>query len=62
MKSIIVAMLVLVFLSCGHQSARAETAESCKTCREYNVACLRNHSPTACRSEYEICMKHCREK
>jgi hypothetical protein len=62
MNSIVVATLVLVALCCTHQSARAETVESCKTCREYNVACLRNHSAAACKGEYEICMKHCREK
>jgi len=58
----VVCLLVLLALCYGGGAARVEAAESCQQCRDYNRACLRNHSPQACRSEYEICMKHCREK
>jgi hypothetical protein len=37
-------------------------ADSCKECRDYQRACVKAHSQTACKIDYDICMKHCREK
>jgi len=41
-------------------SGTAAAAESCNVCREYHQACVKAHSQQACRSEYDVCMKHCR--
>jgi len=43
-------------------AASAETPGSCKTCREYNRACLQAHSKQACKSELDLCLKHCSQK
>jgi hypothetical protein len=43
-------------------AASAETLGSCKTCREYNRACLQAHSKEACKSELNMCLKHCSRK
>jgi hypothetical protein len=43
-------------------AASAETLGSCKTCREYNRACVQAHSKQACKSELDICLKHCKQK
>ncbi len=40
----------------------APAAESCTVCREYHQACIKAHSQGACKSEYDICMKHCQRK
>ncbi len=37
----------------------AESLGSCKVCRDYNRACLQAHSKQACKSELEMCLKHC---
>ena len=55
------ALVVAVFC-CTNYSARAQTVESCKTCRDHNRVCLQNYSQATCKSEYDVCMKHCREK
>ncbi len=62
MRSITIAALLLVSFSYFDNPVHAQTAESCKTCRDYNVACLRSHSAAACKAEYEVCMKRCRKK
>jgi hypothetical protein len=58
-----VLVLLLALSLCGmNRQARAETAESCQKCRDHNRVCLQNYSQTTCKSEYEICMKHCKPK
>jgi hypothetical protein len=37
-------------------------ADSCEECSNFQKACLKAHSKAACKTDYEICMKHCREK
>jgi hypothetical protein len=55
--------IVLVLLGCcGMTAALAAQSNDCKLCRDDLRACVRNHSQGACKSEYEICMKHCRRK
>jgi hypothetical protein len=40
----------------------APAADDCKICRDYHQACVKAHSQGACKSEYDICMKHCQRK
>jgi hypothetical protein len=42
--------------------ASAQQAKDCKKCREYQQACLKNHTRDACNSEYNICIKYCGKK
>jgi hypothetical protein len=60
MKVIAIALLVLFAYVSGLVPVRA--ADSCKDCRDYQRACVKAHSQAACKSEYDICMKHCKEK
>lgn len=57
MKIIMIASLVLIASVSGPVPVRA--ADTCKDCRDYQRACLKAHSQAACKSEYDICMKHC---
>jgi hypothetical protein len=43
-------------------AARAQQTNDCKLCREYQQACVKNHTRDACNNEYSICMKYCRKK
>jgi hypothetical protein len=43
-------------------AARAQQTNDCKLCREYQQACLKNHTPDACNNEFNICLKYCRKK
>jgi len=58
----IVALLALSGLFCAVDAASAAPADDCKLCRESHQACAKNHSREACKTEYDICIKHCRRR
>jgi len=40
-----------------------EAANTCnKDCRDFQRACAKAHSQAACKVDYDICMKHCKER
>lgn len=55
-------VLVPFAISYGIDAASAAVPDNCKICRESRAACIKNHSRDACSTEYDICMKHCRQK
>jgi hypothetical protein len=62
MQAIAVLSVVLVVSFATSTLARAQQTSDCKSCREYQQACLKNHTRDACNNEYNICMKYCRKK
>ena len=60
MKVVVIALLVLFAYVSGPVTVRA--ADRCKDCRDYQRACVKAHTQAACKSEYDVCMKHCKEK
>jgi hypothetical protein len=58
----IAVMMALVVSFTTSTLARAQQTSDCKSCREYQQACLKNHTRDACNNEYNICMKYCRKK
>ena len=60
MKVIVIPLLVL--FAYASDLVPAVAADSCKDCRDYQRACVKAHTQAACKSEYDICMKHCRDK
>jgi hypothetical protein len=60
-KRAFAAVLLLVGACGADQVAYAEQSNDCKLCRDQQRACAKNHSQTACNTEYEICMRHCRK-
>jgi hypothetical protein len=57
------AAVIVLFLSFNTSTtARAQQTNDCKLCREYQQACVKNHTRDACNNEYSICMKYCRKK
>ena len=61
MRPIAILSVLVVSLSIN-TSARAQQTKDCKLCREYQQACLKNHTRDACNNEYNICMKYCGKK
>ena len=57
-----VILLVLFGSCCMADAAPATQSNDCKICTDYHRACVKAHSQGACKSEYDICMKHCRRK
>src|ERR687888_1278030 len=56
------ALLALVghcFLS---DTAAAAQSQDCKRCRDDHAACVKAHTQGACKTNYDICMNHCRKK
>jgi hypothetical protein len=56
------AVLVLLGHCVVTGVAPAAQSNDCKVCGDYRRACVKAHSQGACKSEYDICMKHCRRK
>ncbi len=61
MRGIAILLVLVVSLS-TNTAARAQQTKDCKLCREYQQACLKNHTRDACNNEYSICMKYCGKK
>jgi hypothetical protein len=59
MRLVIVGLLLLFTGWMTADSVRA--ADSCKECRDFQRACLAAHSKEACKTDYDICMKHCKK-
>jgi hypothetical protein len=60
MKLIAVTLLALFAFILGNLPVKA--ADSCKECRDFQRACLKAHSQAACKTDYDICIKHCKDK
>jgi hypothetical protein len=60
MKTITVVLIALIGYLSTPNLVRA--ADSGKECRDFQRACLQAHSKAACQTDYNICLKHCRQK
>jgi hypothetical protein len=58
MKQIILAVSVLTALVAAHGLALGQT---CKVCAEQRAACMKNYAGPACKTEYQMCLKSCKE-
>jgi hypothetical protein len=61
MRFVAILSALVVSLS-ANTVARAQQTKDCKLCREYQQACLKNHTWDVCNNEYNICMKYCGKK
>lgn len=61
MRVFAIIMLVSAALWNTHTAAQAQQANACKECRDFHRACVKAHSQAACKTDYDICMKHCRK-
>jgi hypothetical protein len=59
-----VLTVLLIVLGCCWviDTAPAAQSDDCKQCREDHRACVKAHSQGACKSNYDICVKHCQKK
>jgi hypothetical protein len=55
-------LIFLIAVASSSWTTGARAADDCKICRDYNQACVKAHSAAACKSEYDICIKHCQRK
>jgi hypothetical protein len=51
----------LAFLLACVFSTMAVASAACSECRAFQKPCLKAHPKEACRNDYDICMKHCRQ-
>ena len=54
-------IVVFMSLSTPHL-AKAQQANSCKQCADQRRACMSGYSGKTCQTEYERCMKNCKQK
>ena len=57
-----IAGVSIVLLGYLFTLSPVRAANSCKDCRVFQQACVKAHFQTVCMTDYNICMKHCREK
>lgn len=57
-----ITIVSLAFIGYLSMLGPLRAADSCKECRDFQKACLKAHSKAACQADYDICMKHCRQK
>jgi hypothetical protein len=52
---------VSVLLGCIFLASAAPAAQQneCKACRDDYQACIQAHSKDACKTNFDICLKHC---
>lgn len=59
----VVIVFLLALSVCVEAPTTAQAINSCsKDCRDFQRACVKAHSQAACKTDYDICMKHCKEK
>jgi hypothetical protein len=61
MRVFVIVALIGFFLS-GMISAAGAQSPECKLCLEDYKGCVKAHTQGACKTNYDICMKHCRKK
>jgi hypothetical protein len=62
MKVMVVALGMLCCVAPPTLTGAAESDSCTKDCRDFQRACLKAHSQGACKTDYDICIKHCKEK
>jgi hypothetical protein len=62
MRAFTTVFFILLCAWSAGEPVQAAPADKCQICRDYHQACIKAHSQQACRSEYDICMKHCQQK
>jgi hypothetical protein len=55
-------MLAAIAVSWSLASAASAQSDSCKKCGEQKRACSSAYSGPTCQTEYERCMKSCKQK
>jgi hypothetical protein len=58
------ALAVLLVVGCGTAVAKepAASSGSCKVCSDQQSACMKNYAGPTCKTEYQMCMKSCQKK
>jgi hypothetical protein len=58
MRRFVLAVSVLAGLVAADHAAWAQT---CPVCAEQRAACMKNYAGSACKTEYEMCVKSCKK-
>jgi hypothetical protein len=61
MRMFAVGGVLGLWLSTMVGAANAQSNE-CNRCREDYAACVKAHTQGACKTNYDICLNHCRKK
>ena len=62
MRPIIIVVLALFGFFSVNDPLRAQQSNDCKRCSEQQQACMKNYPAKTCKTEYDICIKSCRQK
>jgi len=62
MRIITTALLIVFATGSALNTAQAQPANSCKQCSDQRRACASSYSGKTCQTEYERCMKNCKQK
>jgi hypothetical protein len=59
MRTVAITVLVAIRACAACETARAQS--TCKVCADLQKARMKNYAGPTCRSEYQICVKSCKE-
>ena len=61
MRTFAIVILLLSGLCIDNTAVQAQQSDTCKQCKEQQRACTANYPGKTCKTEYDICMKHCKK-
>ena len=62
MRSLSVAVFVLMSFGVANDLVQAAHSASCKQCGDYRSRCMKNYPGPTCKTDYDICIKTCAKK
>jgi hypothetical protein len=62
MRIVTFVLLVLIAYCAAPHAASAEQPNGCKQCSDQRRTCMSSYSAKTCQTEYDRCMKDCRQK
>jgi hypothetical protein len=62
MRKLMLLITVALVVASVPRFAQAQQANNCKQCSDQRRACMSGYSGKTCQTEYDRCMKNCRQK
>jgi hypothetical protein len=59
MRAVAIVILVSAWFCSTNNPVQAQS--TCAQCRDQQKACMKNYAGKTCKTEYDICMKHCKK-
>ncbi len=62
MRTVALILISLLYSLSASTYANAQQQNACKQCSDQQKACSSSYPVKTCKTEYDICIKHCKKK